>query len=120
MTWTINNNTIRNSDGNGILAVARGNNGTLNVKIKNNNVDAPLDAVRPGIRVDAGNTTAGTDSDVCLDISDNTSAGSGGSQGIGLRKQGTSTTVHAFGIEGMAATSAPGVETFVNGTESRW
>ncbi len=115
MTWTINGNTIRNVDGNGILAVARGTNGTLKVKIQNNDVEAPQAGVRPGIRIDAGNTTAGTDNDVCLNISGNTSAGSGGSQGIGLRKQGTSTTVHAFGVNGMAATSSPGVETYVNG-----
>ena len=79
MTWTINGNTIRNVDGNGILAVARGTNGTLKVKIQNNDVEAPQAGVRPGIRVDAGNTTAGTDNDVCLNISGNTSAGSGGS-----------------------------------------
>ncbi len=115
MTWTINGNTIRNVDGNGILAVARGTNGTLKVKIQNNDVEAPQAGVRPGIRVDAGNTTASTDNDVCLNISGNISAGSGGSQGIGLRKQGTSTTVHAFGVNGMAATSSPGVETYVNG-----
>jgi hypothetical protein len=35
--------------------------------------------------------------------------------GIRLRKQGTSTTVNAFGIEGMAATSTPGVENYVGG-----
>lgn len=115
MSWTINSNTITNVDGNGILAVARGTNGSLNVTIQNNNVEMPQAGVRPGIRVDAGNTTAGTDNDVCLDISGNTSAGSGGTQGIGLRKQGTSTTVHAFGVEGMAATSSPGVETYVAG-----
>ncbi|HEV7670787.1 MAG TPA: Ig-like domain-containing protein [Thermoanaerobaculia bacterium] len=115
MTWTINNNVIRNVDGNGILATARGATGLMKVKIQNNDVEAPQAGVRPGIRVDAGNTTAGSDDDVCLNISGNTSAGSGGSQGIGLRKQGTSSTVHAFGVNGMGATSTPGVETFVNG-----
>lgn len=108
----ITNNTISNTDGNGILATARDNaTGTLNVTVKTNNVAAPLGGVRPGIRVDAGNASG--DNDVCLDIASNTSAGSGGSLGIGLRKQGTSTTVNAFGIEGMAATSSPGVEAFV-------
>jgi len=115
MTWTITGNNVRNVDGNGILAVARGTNGTLRVKIQNNDVEAPQAGVRPGIRVDAGNATAGTDNDVCLNISGNTSAGSGGSQGLGLRKQLTSPTVHAFGINGMAATSSPGVEAYVNG-----
>jgi hypothetical protein len=115
MTWTINNNVIRNVDGNGILATARGATGLMKVKIQNNDVEAPQAGVRPGIRIDAGNTTAGSDDDVCLNISGNTSAGSGGSQGIGLRKQGTSSTVHAFGVNGMGATSTPGVETYVNG-----
>jgi large repetitive protein len=115
LTWTISNNTISASDGNGILAVGRGANGILRAKIQNNSVGAPLSGVRPGIRVDAGNTAAGSDDDVCLNISGNTSAGSGGTNGIGLRKQGTSSTVHAFGVNGMAATATPGVESYVNG-----
>jgi uncharacterized repeat protein (TIGR01451 family) len=120
MSTTINSNNISQTDGNGILAVARDNaTGVLNVTIKSNVVAAPLAGVRPGIRIDAGNATG--DNDVCLDIGGpggvggNTSAGSGGSQGIGLRKQGTSTTVNAFGVEGMGATSSPGVEAFVDG-----
>jgi hypothetical protein len=115
MTWTITNNDVTKTDGNGIIAVNRGVLGILKVKIQNNTVDAPLAGVRPGIRVDAGNNGVGSDSDVCLNISGNTSAGSGGHPGIGLRKQGTSTTVHAFGINGMAATASPGVEAYVNG-----
>jgi hypothetical protein len=47
----------------------------------------------------SGNTTAGT-------VGANTA-------GIGLRKQGSVATTHDFGIEGMAATSSPGVEQFV-------
>jgi len=113
LTATVTNNTISQTDGNGILAVARdSSNGTLNIAIRNNNVSAPLGGVRPGIRVDAGNATG--NNTVCLDISGNTSAGSGGTQGIGLRKQGT-TAVNTFGVEGMAATSSPGVEAYVSG-----
>jgi hypothetical protein len=114
MTWTINNNTISSTDGNGILAVARGATGTLKVKIQNNNVGAPLTGVRPGIRIDAGNAGSVNDS-VCLNISGNTTAGSGGTNGIGLRKQGTVTATNAFGINGMAATASPGVESYVDG-----
>jgi hypothetical protein len=102
-----------NTDGNGILLVAREATGSLKTSVKNNTVAAPLGGVRPGIRLDAGSAVG--DNDICLDISGNTSAGSGGSQGIGLRKQGTSTTVNAFGVEGMAATATPGVESFVAG-----
>ncbi|HLJ47147.1 MAG TPA: hypothetical protein VKU01_14115, partial [Bryobacteraceae bacterium] len=114
LTWTIVGNTTSNTDGDGILAVARGTTGTLNVKIQNNNVGTPLSGVHEGIRVDSGNANSINET-VCLNISGNTSAGSGGVQGIGLRKQGTSTTVNQFNINGMSATSSPGVETYVNG-----
>ncbi len=110
---TITGNSITFTDGNGILATARNSNGTLQVKIQNNNVAAPLSSVRPGIRVDSGNGLG--NALVCLNISGNTSAGSGGSLGIGLRKQGTLPGTNAFGVNGMAATSSPGVEAYVNG-----
>ena len=113
LTANVIGNTVSQTDGNGILTVARNSNGTLRVKIQNNNVAAPLTGVRPGIRVDSG-TSAG-DTAVCLNISGNTSAGSGGSQGLGLRKQGTVTTTSDFGVNGMAATSSPGVEAFISG-----
>jgi hypothetical protein len=114
MTWTIASNSISAVDGNGILAVARGASGNLKVKIQNNTVAAPLTGVRPGIRIDAGNASS-LDDAVCLNISGNTAAGSGGSEGIGLRKQGAVTTTHDFAVNGMGATGTPGVETYVNG-----
>src|SRR5205823_8358913 len=89
MTATVSNNTIQNAQGNGILASNKASSGTINFTIKNNNIAAPLGGVRPGIRVDAGNATAGENSAVCVDISTNVSSGSGGTNGIGLRKQGT-------------------------------
>ena len=113
LTANVNGNTITQTDGNGILTTARNSNGTLRVKIQNNNVAAPLTGVRPGIRVDSG--SAAGDTDLCLNISGNTSAGSGGSQGMGLRKQGTDPAVDTFSVNGMAATSSPGVEAFVDG-----
>jgi large repetitive protein len=113
LTATISGNQVSQTDGNGILAVARDSNGTGRFKIQNNNVAAPLTGVRPGIRVDSG--TANGNTTVCLNISGNASAGSGGHQGIGLRKQGTAPGTNAFGVNGMAATSSPGVETYVNG-----
>ena len=93
--------------------VARGATGTLKAKIQNNTVAAPLSGVCEGIRVDAGNGSSVNDS-VCLNITGNTSAGSGGVQGLGLRKQGTVTTTNAFAVNGMVATATPGVETYVN------
>lgn len=110
---TINNNTISNTDGNGILAVARNSNGVLRAKIQNNTVSAPLGGVRPGIRVDAGSASGNVT--VCLNISGNISAGSGGTNGIGLRKQGAVSTTNVFGVNGMAATSSPGIESYING-----
>ena len=114
LSLEINGNNVTQTDGNGILATARSATGTVGYTIKNNTIGAPRSGVRPGIRVDAGNASSGDDA-VCLDISGNTSAGSGGTQGIGLRKQGTVTTTNDFGVEGMGATATPGVEAFVNG-----
>jgi hypothetical protein len=113
MTVTITGNTVSGTDGNGIYALARNSASTLRAKIQNNTVSAPLGGVRPGIRVDSGSASGNTT--VCLNMSGNTSAGSGGSQGLGLRKQGTVSTTNTFGVNGMAATSSPGVEAFVNG-----
>jgi hypothetical protein len=113
LTIDIIGNTLRAVQGNGILATARNSNGSLGVRIQNNDVAAPTSGVRQGIRVDSG-TTIGNNS-VCLDISGNISAGSGGAKGIGLRKQGTAPGIAAFGITGMAATATPGVEAYVNG-----
>jgi hypothetical protein len=115
MTVSITGNTISQTDGNGILAAARNSNGTLRVKVQNNTVAAPLGGVRPGIRVDSGNSAATGNTTVCLNISGNTSAGSGGSQGLGLRKQGSAPATFAFGVNGMAATSSPGVESYIDG-----
>ena len=113
---TINNNTISQTDGNGILVVARGATGSVRSKIQNNTVAAPLGGFREGIRIDAGNGSSINDS-VCLNISGNTTTGNNNagtiSSGIGLRKQGTASAVHAFAIHGMAATSSPGVENYV-------
>ena len=114
MTWTANGNTISQTDGNGILAVARGSSGTLKIKIQNNTVAAPLPGNREGNRINAGNASS-LDDAVCLNISGNTSDGSGVATGIGLRKQGTTSTTNDFRVNGMGATSTPGVETYVNG-----
>ncbi len=107
------NNTISQVDGNGILLVGRNTTGVARLGVRNNVVAAPLSSVRPGIRVDAGNAAPGSNDSICMDMRQNTSGGSGGHDGIGLRKQGTATTTHAFGVEGMAATASPGVEAYV-------
>lgn len=122
MDVTISGNDISRTDGNGILAVARDTNGTLNAKIQNNTVDAPLGGVREGIRIDSGNAGGTGENDtVCLNISGNTSAGNqtsspGGPWGIGLRKQGTVANQFTFGIHGLPSSPAgtPTVENYVN------
>lgn len=114
-TADLSSNNVSQTDGNGILVVGRDANGTLRSKIQNNTVAAPLGGVRPGIRVDSGNATAGSDENICINLSGNTSAGSGGTQGIGLRKQGTVTTTHDFGVHTMVATATPAVEAHVAG-----
>ena len=115
-TVAIESNTITQTDGAGILAVANDATSLLKIAIKNNDVAGPLSSGRQGIVVRAGNSNG--DNDVCLDISGNKSAAPPSAPaflGIGLRKQGTSPTVNAFGIEGMSATSSPGVESYVDG-----
>ncbi len=111
---TISGNNVQNTDGNGILVGVKASVGTLTAKILNNTVAAPLGGTRPGIRVDSG-TSAGNTT-LALKISGNTSGGSNGSPGIGLRKQGTSTTVNVFGIDGLspAPASTPAVENYIN------
>jgi hypothetical protein len=105
LTWTITNNNISSTDGNGILAVGRGVTGLMKVTIKSNTVGAPLTGARPGIRVDAGNASS-IDDAVCVDIQSNTSGASGGVAGIGIRKQGTTAATNDFGIEGLSPSPA--------------
>ena len=115
-TVAIENNVVSQTDGAGILAVAGDASSLLKLAIRGNDVGARASSGGQSIVVRAGNSNG--DNDVCLDISGNKSAPPVGAPqflGIGLRKQGTSPTVNAFGIEGMTATSSPGVENYVNG-----
>jgi CSLREA domain-containing protein len=117
-------NIISNTDGNGILAVARSAAGHLNIRILKNTVSTPIESppsgTTYGIRVDAGNLPS-VDDAVCLEISGNTTSGNDDgagthAPGIGLRKQGTVSTTNDFGIVGMiSATASPNVENYVNG-----
>src|SRR6185295_15485895 len=101
LTATISNNSISQCDGNGIFTGALNSNGTSRIKIQNNTVAAPLTGVRPGIRIDSGTpAAAGTNTTVCINISGNTTNGSGGTNGIGFRKEGAVTTTNAFGVNG--------------------
>ncbi|HVQ36635.1 MAG TPA: Ig-like domain-containing protein, partial [Pyrinomonadaceae bacterium] len=120
LTLSVTGNNVSQTDGAGIQVRAVEAQGSINLSVKTNTVGAPIaTAARSGIRVDAGAAAAGSDNDVCLDIQSNTTAGGTDgvdtAPGISLRKQGTSTTVNAFGIEGMGATATPGVENYVNG-----
>jgi hypothetical protein len=120
-TTTISGNNVMGTDGPGIFVIVRNSSSTMNATVTNNTVAAPIttNSARAGIRVDSGSAVG--DTTLCLDLRNNTTAGSTNtgtgttSPGINLRKQGTDPTVNTFGIEGMAATSSPGVENYVNG-----
>jgi hypothetical protein len=119
LTLTVTNNTITRTDGNGILLVGRSTSGFANLKIAGNNVGAPLGGARPGIRVDAGNASS-LDDGICLNIAGNTSVGSGGVAGIGVRKQGTLPDTNDFGLFNIpqALPTNDEVTTFINGTNT--
>jgi hypothetical protein len=112
VTVTVTGNTISATDGTGINAIIRNTAGVLKATVTNNIVGAPLTGVRSGIRIDSGAALGNVT--LCLQLSGNVSAGSGGLTGISLRKQGTNPAVNVYGIVGMAATSSPGVEAYVN------
>ena len=119
LTSTISGNTISQTNGSGILSVANDVNGTVKVKILNNNVSAPLGGTY-GIQVRSG--SAAGNNTVCARIESNTTAGgttAGGTllSGIGIRKQGTVAGTNTFGVHGLSpspATSAA-AETHVTG-----
>jgi hypothetical protein len=112
VTLTIAGNSISATDGVGLNTVIRNTTGSLKATITNNTVAAPLSGIRSGIRVDAGGTSGNVA--LCLQLSGNTAAGSGGATGIGLRKQGTNSAINVYGIVGMSATASPAVEAYVN------
>jgi VCBS repeat-containing protein len=111
----ISDNTVDNMEGNGIFAGVTNSFNTGYFKIVDNTVGSPVAGVRPGIRVDAG-TSAG-DTAVFLEIANNVSGGSGGSAGIGLRKQGSVATTNDFHIDGLPVSPATHaqVEAYVSG-----
>jgi uncharacterized protein DUF4214 len=104
---TINNNNVSANEGNGIRAIARATNrATMDLTIQNNTVTAPTLTNRNGIRVDSG--SAAGDTNLCLVMTGNASAGSGVNQGIGIRKQGTNAVVNVFGITGLVPSPTTG------------
>jgi large repetitive protein len=121
---TISNNTVSSTDRSGIRFLANSR-GTLNARIQNNTVAAPLSTTVvgvPGIRVDSG-TGSGTaiDTTVCLQVSSNTTAGNTAAgtttPGIGLRKEGTVSSTNDFGLVSLNPSPATVAQTeaFVSG-----
>jgi hypothetical protein len=119
-----NSNNITNTFGNGILIVARSATGHVNARVLRNTVGTPIESPPSGtvygIRVDAGNLPS-VDDAVDLEISNNTTSGNDDgagthAPGIGLRKQGTTSTTNDFGIVGLpgGSTASPNVENYVN------
>ena len=118
LTVTATNNWTFNTSGQGIFFVSTAGGGVsvLRAKIQLNAVFSPISTdggSRAGIQVNAGNTL-GINDTVCLNVSGNTSVGSGAvTQGIGLRRQNAAGVV--FGIHGMSpATATPAVEAYVS------
>jgi hypothetical protein len=125
----IHNNTVSNTNGDGILSTVRSVSSNGIFHIENNNVSAPTTTANAiyGIRVDSGNGQGGSPT-VCLKIDGNATAGntnSGGTivaPGIGLRQShsdpngGTGT----FNIDGLSPNDPSNdaqMETYVgNGT----
>ncbi|HJR78720.1 MAG TPA: Ig-like domain-containing protein [Anaerolineales bacterium] len=102
----ITNNNVSNYEGNGIRAIARASLGKMDLTIQNNIVGTPILANRNGIRVDAGSAVG--DVTLCLNMTGNTSDGSGVNQGIGIRKQGTVANTNDFGIIGLSPSPTTG------------
>lgn len=112
LTSTISNNTISETNGSGILSVANDVNGTVRVKVLNNNVAAPLGGTY-GIQIRSG--SAAGNNTVCARVENNITAGgttAGGTllSGIGIRKQGTTAGVNTFGIHGLSPSPATSVQ----------
>ena len=105
---TISGNSVSAYEGNGIRVIARASLGFLDATIQNNTVGTPILTNRNGIRVDSG--SAAGDVGICMNMTGNTSAGSGVNQGIGLRKQGTVATTNDFGIVGLSPSPATDVQ----------
>src|SRR4029078_12856789 len=101
-TITVNNNTVTNPDGFGIRGIVRASNGTLNLKIQNNDLGTPSAANRNAIRVDSGSSIG--DTTLNLNLSGNSGplasttdnmVGSGVDAGIGLRHKGQGRAVNS-------------------------
>lgn len=110
-----NNNNISATSGVGLFALMGGCNGKMKVVFQNNVVGASTGAGnRPAIRVDAGNS-ATDNTIVCATITGNTATGVGSfaPYGIGVRKQGTVSTVNYFAIIGAGGTSAATIQTYL-------
>lgn len=122
-TLIVDSNNVSKTDGQGIFAIARNSNCTLNTRITSNTVAAPAttSAARSGIQVSSG--SAAGDVTVCSDIRLNTTAGSTNTAtattapGISIRKQGTVQATNEFGIEGLSPSPATSgqAEAFVSG-----
>ncbi|HOT55878.1 MAG TPA: hypothetical protein PL014_01910, partial [Ornithinibacter sp.] len=125
LNLTVDGNAVSATKSSGISLLTR-DSGTLRSRVQNNNVAAPVElAGESGIVVTSGDQIAG-DATVCLQILNNSTAGSvnsvagGTAPGIGLFKRGTVQTTNDFGVSGLTATptSAADVVTYVSSVNS--
>jgi len=115
LTGTISGNTVSGQDGVGIQVLATNSNASISVSVLNNTVSAPNcgGCNRYGIRADSGSSnTTGVNPNVCLNISGNTSAGSGLNTGIGITRRTNAT----FNIKNLPVGDgqSPQLQTYIN------
>jgi hypothetical protein len=122
MTIAITNNNIQNTLSSGIRVNSSDGSPTENVTITGNTVGAPTATTGSLYGIQVLQLSASVDSTINANIASNTAHGgtsSGGIHfpGIGLRKEGASTTVNEFNILNLSPSPATNaqVSTFVSG-----
>ena len=95
------------TDGNGILLVGRATSGQAYLKIQNNTSPRRSTPAAQGGRASASTpATRRAQTTRSSSTSGNTSGGSNGAPGIGIRKQGTAAATNDFGIQGLSPATA--------------
>jgi hypothetical protein len=114
---TISSNKITKSDKAGIFVLQRDSNGTLDLKLDENTIGAPLEAAS-GIEVSAGSAgSASFNPTLCSEIKGNvttigpTEAFGEALPGITLLKESESSTTYVFGITGLTPSPATAEQT---------
>jgi large repetitive protein len=117
LSGKITGNTVTGQDGNGLIVLAGSNsNASVSATITGNSFTAPNcgGCNRFGILLDSGSATAtvaGVHPSLCVNISGNTSAGSGVDSGIGMTERRSD---YVFNIQGFGGSGAAAAAAFVD------